>query len=173
MHCSRRVRRGLLSRICSCAFLALPPSLLFVCSATGQDVGKQEYEYFGNGSVVAVMVHDAAGGPFSSPAIVKLFYGITPSGQRETTRGVVEFVVTRFGEFTVVVSARGYAETQKNVTVDVAGRTQVDIYLRETQTAAGRTDVPGRPLLAPKAKEALDKGLRALKENNLGESGKY
>ena len=153
--------------------LLFVPSLLFAHFAFGQDVGKQDNERLGNGSVITVMVHDASGGSFLSSAVVKLFYGITPNGQRDTTRGVAEFVVTRFGNFTVVVSAPGYAEAQKDVTVDVAGRTQVDIYLRESSTAAGPPEVPGRPVLAPKAKQALDKGLWALKQNKLGEADKY
>lgn len=154
-------------------FFLLTLPLLFACSAFAQDVGSPEREYLGNGSVITVMVHDASGEPFASSAVVKLFHGITPSGEHETTRGVAEFVVTHFGEFTVVVSAPGYAEVRKDVAVDVTGRTQVDVYLRESLNAGGPSGVPGRPLLAPKAKEALDKGLRALKENKLAEADKY
>ena len=93
--------------------LLFVPSLLFAHFAFGQDVGKQDNERLGNGSVITVMLHDTSGGSFLSSAVVKLFYGITPNGQRDTTRGVAEFVVTRFGNFTVVVSAPGYAEAQK------------------------------------------------------------
>lgn len=126
----------------------------------------------GNGSVITVRVHKASGDLFSAPAVVRLFRGITPSGERDTSRGVVEFVVTRFGDYTVAVSASGYAEVRKDVAVDVTGRTQVDVYLRESSTE-NLTAVPGRPVLAPKAKEALDKSLRALKENKLGDADKY
>lgn len=146
-------------------------SLVLAYPVPGQDVGSQEKEYLGNGSVITVVVHDASGEPFSSSAVVKLFRGLTPSGQHETSRGIAEFVVTRLGEFTVVVSASGYVEARKDVVVDASGRTQVDLYLRAS--AAGPTGTPGRPLLAPKAKEALDKGLQALRENKLGEAEKY
>jgi len=77
------------------------------------------------------------------------------------------------GEFTVVVSAAGYDEAQKDVSVGSNGRTEVDVYLRPTSPSGTILTVPGRPVLAPKAKEALDKGLRALKENKLGEAEKY
>jgi Tfp pilus assembly protein PilF len=147
--------------------------LLFADPIRGQDIGSQEREYLGNGAVITVSVHDASGQPISSLASVRLFRGITPSGQHDTTRGVAEFVVTGFGEFTVVVTAAGYEEARKDITVDVTGRTQVDILLRPSFAAGGITGVPGKPLLAPKAKEALDKGLRALKENNLGDADKY
>jgi tetratricopeptide (TPR) repeat protein len=86
---------------------------------------------------------------------------------------VAEFVVNKFGNFTVVVSAPGCAEVQKDVTVDVTGRTQVDVDLGRSSTGGHPTEVPGRPLLAPKAKEALEKGLRALRENKLEEAEKY
>ena len=170
MRYSLRATRSPIRRISG---LTLLPSVLFANSLWGQDVGKQDNEYLGNGSVITVVVHDPSGERFSSSAVVKLFYGITPIGQRDTTRGVAEFVVTRFGDFSVVVSASGYPETQETVAVQFAGRTQVDVYLREPSTAAGPRGVPGRPLLAPKAKEALDKGFWALKENKLGEAEKY
>jgi len=166
-------RRAVRNPVRWMSVLVLVPALLFARSMFGQDVGRQEHEYLGNGTVITVMVHDASGAAFSSSAVVKLFHGITPSGQRDTTRGLAEFVVTHFGDFTVVVSAPGYAETQKNVMVDFAGRTQVDICLRESSTPTGATEVPGKPVLAPKAKEALEKGLGALKENKLGEADKY
>lgn len=151
-----------------CAVLCLTsPSPL-----TAQDVGSQENEFFGSGSVITVKLHDASGQTLSSTAVVKLFRGIFPSGQKEASRGGAEFVVNRLGEFTVVVTAVGYAETQKDVSVST-GRTQVDVYLRPTSPAGTVASVPGRPVLAPKAKEALDKGLRALKENNVSEADKY
>jgi Flp pilus assembly protein TadD len=153
--------------------LLLLASLLFAGLADGQDVGSQEKEYLGHGSVITVVVHDPSGQPLSSTAMVRLFRGITPSGQQETSRGVAEFVVTRLGDFTVVVSAARYAEAHKDVTVDITGRTQVDVYLRGSPDAEGTAAVPGRPVLAPKAKEALDKAIRALKENKLGEAEKY
>lgn len=150
----------------------LLPSLLFAHSVLAQDVGSQEKEYMGNGSVITVRVHEASGGLFSAPAIVRLFRGITPSGERDTNRGVVEFVVTRFGDYTVAVSASGYAEVRKDVAVDVTGKTQIDVYLRGYSTE-NPTALPGRPVLAPKAREVLDKAVRALKENKLRDADKY
>ena len=87
--------------------LAILPSLLLNSSLSAQDVGSQEKEFMGNGSVITVTVHDASGTPLSSPATVKLFRGVVPSGQRDASRGVAEFVVIGLGEFTVVVAAPG------------------------------------------------------------------
>lgn len=165
--------RRRLDRILGRSLFLVLSSFLFAFSAFAQDVGSKEKEFFGNGSVIAVAVHDSAGGNLSSLAVVKLLIGITPCGQRETTSGTAEFVVTRFGEYSVVVSAAGYAESRKDITVDAAGRSQVDVYLRGTLSVGGAAGVPGRPLLAPKAREALDKGLRALGENKLKDADKY
>ena len=162
---SRFVARFLLSNL---------PALFFSSSIYSQVVGSQAKEYLGNGSVITVTVHDASGQPFSSSAVVKLLRGIVPSGQRDTSRGVAEFVVIGVGEFTVVVSAPGYAEAQRDVSVDTTGRARVDIYLRPTSsTGDTRAAVPDKLVLAPKAKEALDRGLRALRENKLVEAEKY
>jgi hypothetical protein len=58
--------------------------LALTSSLFGQDVGSQEKEFLGNGSVITVTVHDASGEPFSSSAVVKLLRGVVPSGQLET-----------------------------------------------------------------------------------------
>jgi Anaphase-promoting complex, cyclosome, subunit 3 len=153
--------------------LLMLPSLVLTPSLFGQDVGSQEKEFLGNGSVITVTVHNGSGEPFSSSAVVKLFRGVVPSGQRDTSHGVAEFVVIGLGEFTVVVAAPGYAEAQKDVLVDTPGRARVDVYLQRTSGEGSPATVPGRLVLAPKAKTALDKGLRALRENKLGEAEKY
>lgn len=165
----RKAAANLLARAC----LSVLPCLVVVSSVAAQDVGSEEKEFFGSGSVITVKVHDASGGAAPSSAVVKLLRGGIPSGQRDTSRGVAEFVVNRLGDFTVVVSAPGYSEAQKDVSVQVTGRTQVDVYLRPTSPTGSLTGVPGKPLLAPKAKEALDRGFLALKENRVGDAEKY
>src|SRR6516165_81637 len=152
--------------------LSTSACLAFAFSLLAQDVGSPEREFFGSGSVITVKLHDASGENLSSTAVVKLFRGIVPSGQREASRGVAEFVVSSLGEFTVVVTAPGYAEAQKDVSVST-GRTQVDVYLRLTAPVGSVVTAPGRPVLAPKAREALAKGLRALKESKVEEADKY
>jgi tetratricopeptide (TPR) repeat protein len=142
----------------------------FVATLAAQDVQKLENEFFGSGATIAVKIHDPSGQPLASPATVKLFRGVVPSGQREASNGAAEFIVGSLGDFTVVVSAAGYSEAQKDVSVSVNGHTQVDVYL---QLASGSAVVPGKPLLAPKAKEALDQGILAFKQNRLAEAEKH
>jgi protein O-GlcNAc transferase len=71
------------------------------------------------------------------------------------------------------VEATGYKAAEKEVTVPVAMKFEVDVYLQREPSSNESTGVPGKPLLAPKAKEALDKGLRALSDNKPKEAEKY
>ena len=156
--------RFLLSLVCSAAF-AFP--------TFSQDTASMERASFGSGAVITVTVHDGSGEPIASAAMVKLYRdGTIPSGQAETAHGSAVFVVTSLGEFDVVVSAPGYNEAHKTLSVLANGREQVDVYLRPT--AAGEAaKVPGRPLLAPKAKEAIDKGLGALSAGKMPDAERF
>ena len=95
------------------------------------------------------------------------------SRQGATSRGSAVLVVNNLGEFSVIVEAAGYESAQKDVSVQVTGRTQVDVYLRKISAGGSTAGVPGRPVLAPKTKETLDKGLQALSADNLREAAKY
>jgi Flp pilus assembly protein TadD len=149
----------------SCVAFALP--------ACCQDNGSELNEFHGKGSEITVNVRDSSGEPISTAAMVKLYRdGTTLSRQGETSRGSAVLVVNNLGEFTVMVEAAGYESVQKQVSVQVTGRTQVDIFLRRLADVGRGVGVPGRPVLAPKAKEALDKGLRALSADNFGEAEK-
>src|SRR5208282_1270808 len=149
-----------------CVLLARP--------ACSQDSGSEVNEFHGKGSEITVTVRDRSGEPISTAAMVKLYRdGTTLSRQGETSRGSAVLVVNNLGEFTVIVEAAGYESAQKQVSVQVTGRAQVDVYLRRISSAGNVAAVPGRPLLAPKAKEALDKGLQALSTDKMGDAEKY
>jgi Tfp pilus assembly protein PilF len=166
------------ARLCVVRFLPAMLACVVVWPVAGrcQDTGSEANEFRGNGAEITVTVRDSSGEPLSSPAMVRLYReGTIPSGQGATSRGRAVFVVTSLGEFTVVVEAAGYQSGQKDVSVPVAVRTQVDVYLRRDSVSASGNSVggPGRPLLAPKAKEAFDKGLRALSADKIREAEKY
>ena len=145
--------------------------LLIVLPSGAQDTGTAATEFFGRGVAITVVVHDSSGNSLSSGAVVKLLRGGTiPAGQAETERGRAELVVTELGDFTVEVAAAGYASVQKDFSVGATGRTEVDVYLRPL--SGNSSPVSGRPLLAPKARKAVDEGLRALGSDNLGEAQK-
>jgi Tfp pilus assembly protein PilF len=166
-----------ISRGCLCfvrLFLLMAPSAFLALQACSQDNGSAEHEFHGKGSEITVTVHDSSGEPISAAAMVKLYRdGSIPSGQGETSRGHAIFVVNSLGEYTVIVKAAGFADAQKEVSIIVAGREQVDVYLRPSSAARNIGGVPGRPLLAPKAKEALDKGLQALSADKMREAEKF
>jgi tetratricopeptide (TPR) repeat protein len=144
---------------------------VFVCPTQAQDTGNASTEFYGKGTAVTIMVHDAAGNPIRAAAMVKLFHaGTMPAGQAQTEGGRAEMVVTELGDFTAVVAAPGYASVQREFSVDAAGKAQVDVVLRALSIDSAPP--AGRPLLAPKAQKAVDKGLQALSTDNLGEAQK-
>jgi Tfp pilus assembly protein PilF len=149
-----------------------------------QDSGSKAKEYFGNGAEINVMVHDGTGNPISSTAMVRLFRdGNIPSGEGATSHGRVRFVVTSLGEFTVVVEPAGQPSLQKEVSVREPGETQVDVYLRPSANGerggtgaavtGGGGGAAGKMILAPKAREAFDKGLRALSAEKMRDAEKF
>src|SRR5215472_15557264 len=150
--------------------LSLVLVLLFVLPSRAQDTGTAATEFHGNGVAISVVVHDSSGEPISSIAMVQLLRGTIPAGQTQTSHGRAELVVYDVGEFTVVVQSAGYATAEKGLFIDAAGSAEVDIYLRPSFTIP--TTVPGRPLLAPKARKAVDQGVRALGADNLTEAQK-
>jgi Flp pilus assembly protein TadD len=159
--------------------LGLAPALLLCFApgalrARGQDVGNANDAFHGNGAEITVTLRDASGQLIYAPATIRLLRnGAIPSGQAATSRGRLVFQVTGLGDFTVMAEAVGYRSEQKVVSVPVTERTQVDVYMQRNSDSDTVAGVPGRPLLAPKAKEAFDKGLLALSANKLGDAEKH
>lgn len=152
--------------------LSLLTSLLLVVPSRGQDTGTAQTEFHGRGAAISVIVHSPSGQPISSFAMVKLFRDGIPAGQSETTAGRAELVVNELGDFTVLVEAAGYALAQKDFSINNAtGKSEVDVYLRSS--TVNSAPVPGRAVLAPKAKKEFDEGLQALGADNLAEAQKH
>jgi tetratricopeptide (TPR) repeat protein len=158
-------------RLAAALLLCFAPGAL---PARGQDVGNANDAFHGNGAEITVTLRDASGQLISAPATIRLLRnGAIPSGQAATSRGRLVFQVTGLGDFTVIAEAVGYRSEQKVVSVPVTERTQVDVYMQRESDSGTVAGVPGRPLLAPKAKEAFDKGLLALSANKLGDAEKH
>ena len=171
-----RERTGVCA-IRTCARILLVAAALFFPFAAfsqenGQDSGSTATEFFGAGVEISVTVHDDSGVPIPSPANVTVLRGTMPSARAQTSRGSALLVVNGVGEFTVIVQAPGFREAREDLSVRTEGKAQVDIYLKRLTKEEGGTGVPGRALLAPKAKEALDKGLAALSTEKMGEAEK-
>jgi Tfp pilus assembly protein PilF len=153
------------------------------CVESEQDSGSKATEYFGNGAEINVIVHDGTGNPISSTTMVRLYRdGNIPSGEGATSHGRVRFVVTSLGEFTVVVEPAGQLSLQKDFSVRTTGQTQVDVFLRPNAnnvisskgaTVTGAKTTAGKLILAPKAQEAFDKGLRALSAEKMRDAEKF
>ncbi len=127
----------------------------------------------GSRAELAISVRDSAGEVITSPASVKLYSNGIPTDQSTTSHGRAFFILRGLGDFTIVVEASGYKSAQKDVSVGAAIRAEVDIYMQRNAASSESVGVPGQPLLAPKAKEALVKGLQALGENKLDDAQKY
>jgi Flp pilus assembly protein TadD len=174
------VRTQALFRVAEFTRLILLPLLLvtldfaLVLPARAQDNGSEITEYHGKGVEFTVTVHDSSGEPIASSAMVKLYRdGTMLSRQGETSRGSALLVVNTIGEFNLVVEAAGYETAQKEVAVQASGRIQIDIYLRRLSSAGTAAAPPGSALLAPKAKQALEKSLQALSTDKMKEAEKY
>jgi Flp pilus assembly protein TadD len=122
---------------------------------------------------ISVTVHDHAGAAITAAGTVKLYRDGVPAGSAGLSRGRAFFGSIPYGSYTLVVDATGYKAAQKDVNVSISMRYEVDATLQRDSAPDGNTGVPAKPILAPKAKDALDKSLKALSKNKLSEAEKY
>jgi len=127
----------------------------------------------GDRAELSITLRDSSGEAITAPASVKLYFNGTPTDQTSAVRGRAFFVFQALGTYTLVVDATGYKSTQKDVTVPVVMKYEVDVNLQRIPNSNESSGVPGKPLLTPKAKEALDKSLQALGANKLPDAEKY
>ena len=172
---SRRGRKragGRAKRAVARFFAVFLGGLILPFVVFSQDNGTAEKETFGNGVSISVTVHDDSGAPIPSAATVKLLQGTMPVAQAQTSRGIAVLIVNKLGEFTLVVDAPGFREAQKDLSVGATGSAQADIFLQRAGGLEKTAAAGSKPILAPKAKEALDKGLAALSADKIGEAEK-
>jgi Flp pilus assembly protein TadD len=150
----------------------IPCLFLSSASALCQDSGNEGTHARGDRAEISVTVHDGSGEPITAPATVKLYRDGMPVDQEATSHGRASFIFRTLGAYTLLVEATGYKAAQKDVLMSVVMKTEVDVYLQRQTSSIDGEAVPGRPLLAPKAKEALDKGLQALSANKLADAEK-
>lgn len=146
--------------------------LFFAASAFSQERAADQGGVRGNRAEVAVTIKDGAHQIVGPLVTVKLYYMGTPVNQMTTTRGRVVFILNSLGDYTIVADAAGYRSAQKEISVRVAVEAEEEISLqRDSSTEA--LGAAGRPVLAPKAKDAFDKALQALGENKLDAAEKH
>lgn len=138
-----------------------------------QDSADQSTNTYGSRAEIAVTVRDGSGQVIAVPTTVKLYKNGAPDDQRSTSQGRAFLIPRSLGDFTIVVEAVGYKPAQKDVSLAVAIQAEVDVYLERDTPSGAATGIPGPPLLAPKAKDALVKGTQALRKGKLEEAQKY
>jgi len=156
--------------------LATAPFSVLLClgapAARGQDSGDQGMMVRGDRAEISITVKDASGAIIAAPAAVTIYSGGMPVNRSSTSHGRAFFIPPRMGDYTVVVEATGYKTAEKDVTVTVSDKIELDINLQRELAANETMGVPGRPILAPDAQKALSKGAQALKEGKLEEAEK-
>jgi Flp pilus assembly protein TadD len=150
------------------AFALASPEL-----ALAQDSSAETNMLRGNRPEISVTVRDSGGAEIAAPATVRVFRSGMPTQTGTTRKGRVFFMLDSTGEYTVQVTATGYESTQKDVSIPVALKTEVDFNLKRSAESNETTGVPAGPVLAPKAKEAFDKGLQALGAGKIKDAEKY
>jgi thioredoxin-like negative regulator of GroEL len=150
----------------ACAFCVSPP-------ARCQDSSAEMNMMRGDRPEISVTVRDSSGAEISAPAMVKIYKSGVPTEQGPTRKGRAFFMLNETGEYSVSVTATGYEAAQKEVSIPVALKTEVEIVLKRLPNSNETSGVPGKPVLAPKAQEAFDKALQALSADKLKDANKY
>ena len=137
-----------------------------------QDSGDQGTMIRGDRAELSVTVRDSSGQVVTTPASVKLYQNGIPTDQSTTSHGRAFFIPRSLGEFTIAVEAAGYKAAQKDISIVIAGKAEIDIYLQRDLAHNESAGAPSRPILAPKAQEAFSSGAQALREGKLAEAEK-
>jgi Flp pilus assembly protein TadD len=151
---------------------ALLCALLWPLAAWGQSNGGAQMEVRGFRAEIDVTVLDNTGHPISVAAGVKVLHDGAPFDQGITNKGHVFFMVPALGEFTVSVDAAGFKSAQKELTINMQVKYDVEISLQPDASPGFTPGPAGQPILAPKAKEALAKAIQALRDNKLDQAQK-
>ena len=146
---------------------------LLAPSSICQDSAERGTNSFGSDAEITVTVRDRSRQVITVPTMVKIYKNGALADQRSTSQGRAFFIVQGLGEFTVAVEAVGYKATQKEVSIAAAIPYQEDVYLELDTTSQNGAGPPGRAVLAPKARKALEKGEQALAAGKLEEAQKF
>lgn len=149
-------------------------ALTFASAGHCQDRATDDASFRGSRAAVSVTLKDSSGSVVEVPATVRIFHSGIMGGQLTTSKGRAYFVLAGLGDFTITVEASGYKPAQKEITLMVAIPDEEEIFLqRDSSSNLVLSGAAVRPLLAPKAKEALDKGMQAIRDDKLDKAEKY
>lgn len=145
--------------------------LAFACPALSQDRSTDLGGLRGNRAQVSITIKEGSSQLIGPLVTVKLYYRGALANQISTTKGRTVFLLNGLGDFTITADAVGYRSAQKEISVPVAVEAEEEIILQRDSNPEA-LGASGRPLLAPKAQEAMEKALNALNENKLDQAEK-
>jgi Flp pilus assembly protein TadD len=166
---SRRFRA---LRIANRVVAPLALCLLAQASARSQATVSDEGSFRGNRAEISVTLRERGGEVITAPGMVKVYRSGALIGQTPTAKGRASFILNT-GDYTIAAEANGYKPGQKEISLTVAVPSVEEIFLTRDAAANESSGVPGKPLLAPKAKESFDKALKALNDNKLDQAEKH
>jgi TolA-binding protein len=151
--------------------------LLVLCvlrpaSAESQASVADEGTLRGNRAEISVTLRERGGDVITAPGVVKIYHSGALIGQTPTSKGHASFILNT-GDYTIGAEATGYKPGQKEISLTVAVSSVEEIFLTRDASATDSSGVPGKPILAPKAKESFDKALKALNDNKLDQAQKH
>ena len=153
--------------ILACAFL------MSLCSLFAQESPGDPSLFRGDRPRISLTARNATGEVITSAGTVKLLHDGILVDQTGLSHGRAFFGPLSFGDYTIVVEASGFKSAQKEVNLSVAMGYEIDANLQpDTGDNAGAA-ASAKLILAPKAKEALDKALKALSANKLSDAEKH
>jgi thioredoxin-like negative regulator of GroEL len=158
-------------RFAACLLVAVSLPVVSLRAQNQRD-GNDQNMFRGNRAEMRITVRDSTGQPIKAHAVVKLMRLGVLANQAATNNGHASFILPGLGDYTVSVSAPGFLTEQKDVNVPLENEVEVDVILRRDTSGGDAEAVPGKPLLAPKAQEAFNKGLQALSQDNLKDAQK-
>ena len=162
----RDAHAALFSRFLAAAFLLSLPCV------HAQDSSSDNLTLRTDRPTISLTARTSSGEVITAAGTVKLLHDGVPVSEVPLSHGRAFFGSLPLGDYTLVVEASGYKSTQRDLNLSVAMRYEVDANLQKEGVDSGDA-ARAKPLLAPKAKEALDKGLKALSKNKLSEAEKY
>jgi len=126
----------------------------------------------GNRAELSITIKEGSSQLIGPMVTVKLYSLGSLVTQMTTSKGRVVFILNRLGDFTITADATGYRTAQKEISVPVAVEAEEELVLQR-DSAPEALGSAGRPLLAPKAKELLDKAFEALNQNKLDQAERH
>jgi len=171
MHFAKLHRNG---RIVFCFALAAAAFPLSLPLAYSQDSASDPNIPRADRPRLSITVRDSGGAAINSAGLVKLYRDGMLFDQTGLSHGRAFFDNILFGDYTLEIDATGYKPAQRDVNVSIAMLYEIEANLqRDTAPDGAAAVAPAKPLLAPKAKEALEKCLKALSSKKLAEAQKY